>query len=48
MVTKIPYKYTKKDMINFANYYRNGITNLEYCEKDIKEHLHEWFIKTKL
>lgn len=34
--------YTKTDMFHFANYIRNGISNLEYCSKTEEEHLHDW------
>lgn len=33
---------TDTDMLNFANYLRNGLTNLEYCKKTHREHLKHW------
>ena len=34
--------FNEKDMVYFSYYLRNGLTNLEYCEKDEFEHLNHW------
>ena len=34
--------FSVQDMLGFAHYLRNGLTNLEYCEKEHEEHLVEW------
>lgn len=34
--------YTEQDMIAFAHYFRNGMTNLEYCQKTFEKHLLHW------
>ncbi len=30
------------DMISFAHYLRNGLTNMEYCQKEHEGHLEYW------
>ena len=32
----------RKQMIGFAHYLRNGLTNIEYCQKEHEEHLEYW------
>lgn len=34
--------YTESDMIGFADWCRNGLTNVEYSIDRIKEHLEDW------
>jgi hypothetical protein len=34
--------FTSEDMLGFANYLRNGISNLEDSQKEISEHLFDW------
>lgn len=34
--------FSRVDMIQFANYLRNGLTNLEYGSKSTTEHLRDW------
>lgn len=31
-------RFSEEDMFGFAFYIKNGLTNLEYCQKDYKEH----------
>ena len=38
----LPKSFSKNDMIGFAHYLRNGITNLEYSQKSHTDHLHDW------
>jgi len=32
----------REQMIGFAHYLRNGLTNIEYCQKKHEEHLEYW------
>jgi hypothetical protein len=32
----------REQMIGFAHYLRNGLTNIEYCQKEHEEHLEYW------
>jgi hypothetical protein len=34
--------FSYKDMIGFAHFLRNGLTNMEYCKKEHEEHLEYW------
>ena len=34
--------YTEADMLQFANWYRNGLTNLEYLTSTVEEKLAVW------
>ena len=34
--------FSYNDMLGFANYLRNGLTNMEYCQKEHEEHLEYW------
>lgn len=40
--TMLADSFSAEDMLNFAHYLRNGLTNLEYCEKEHDEHLADW------
>ena len=31
-------RFSEEDMFGFAFYIKNGLTNLEYCQKDYKDH----------
>jgi hypothetical protein len=39
--------FTTQDMIGFADWCRNGMTNLEYNIDRINEHLEAWVLKHK-
>ena len=32
----------REQMLRFAHYLRNGLTNMEYCKKEHEEHLEYW------
>ena len=34
--------FSYNDMLGFAHYLRNGLTNMEYCQKEHDEHLEYW------
>lgn len=34
--------FSYNDMLGFAHYLRNGLTNMEYCQKEHEEHLEYW------
>jgi len=35
-------EYTKEDMINFAYWLRQGLTNIEFSTKEMSQHLDNW------
>lgn len=35
-------KYTAQDMKSFADWCRNGLTNMEYGVEKLDEHLKDW------
>ena len=37
--------FSYNDMLAFAHYLRNGLTNMEYCQKEHEEHLEFWCLK---
>lgn len=34
--------FSYNDMLGFAHFLRNGLTNMEYCKKEHEEHLEYW------
>jgi len=37
-------EYSEKDMIEFAYYYYNGLTNIERALKSVKKHLKDFLV----
>jgi len=44
MAYKTKLEYSEKDLIEFAYYYYNGLTNIERVQKTIKQHLKDFLI----
>jgi len=40
---KMIFEMAKAHALDFAEWYRNGLTNLEYCSKSIEQHYDEFF-----
>lgn len=47
-IVSIPVTFSKEDMMNFAGYLRNGLSNMEYCLKEPDQHLVDWYTRNHL